>query len=414
MSDTTPSGRSLEQYRFTVDVPQDTLDDLQRRLKATRFDADLDNENEYYGLSTAYLRPLVEYWADGYDWRAAEKRLNRFDQFKVEIDGTPVHFIYKRGTGPNPTPLMILHGWPWPGEFSHPLIDPLSDPAAHGGDPADAFDVIVPTLPGFTWSSPVGRGDLNYWKIADILNKLMTEVLGYEKYGSLGTDYGALVNSALGHKYADRLIGLHYGQDLPPGMFQHDRFWDVTAGQPIPDDAPDELREDILNFHATYVSHVAVHMLDGQTLTHGLNDSPVGLLAWLVQRWKKWSDKNGDFDAVFSRDFILTQATAFWVTQTIGSSIRMYKNAVRYPWVPVHDRVPTVEAPAGFTMLMGDAYPPGVRTLEEREAAFENGPTRAFFNPVYAKAHRKGGHFGHFENPEAFIEDARETFRRLR
>lgn len=409
----TDSTQGASPRPFTIDVPQDVLDDLTARLRATRFAPDLDNEDEYYGLSTAYLKPLVEYWADGFDWRAAERRLNSHPQYKVEIDGTPVHFIHVRGKGPNPTPLLVLHGWPWPGEFNHPVIGPLTDPAAHGGDPTDSFDVVVPTLPGFTWSSPV-KGDLNYWKIADTLHTLMTDVLGYDTYGSVGSDYGALVNSALGHKYADSIIGLHYGHDLPPGMFQHDRYWDLTGGAPIPEDASPQLRADILKMHSTYASHVAVHMLDGQTLTHGLNDSPIALLAWLVQRWKKWSDKNGDFEQTFSRDFILTQATAFWVTQTIGSSIRMYRNAVRYPWTPVHDRQPTVEPPAGFTFLLGDVYPPGVHTPEERIAAFEQGPTRDFFNPIHVNAHDKGGHFVHYENPEALVGDVRETFRKLR
>jgi hypothetical protein len=155
-------------------------------------------------------------------------------------------------------------------------------------------------------------------------------------------------------------------------------------------------------------------MLDASTLTHGLNDSPIGMLAWLLQRWKKWSDKNGDFEKAFPRDFVLTQATTFWVTESIGTSIRMYRNAVRYPWVPSHDRQPTVEPPAGFTFLLGDAYPPGVRTIEERIAAFESGPTRGAFNPINVNAHEKGGHFVHYENTEAFVTDLRATFRKLR
>lgn len=261
---------------------------------------------------------------------------------------------------------------------------------------------------------PLTRGDLNYWKIADILHTLMTEVLGYEKYGSLGSDYGALVTSALGHTYADSLVALHFGHDLPPGLFQHDRYWDLTMGQPVPADASPQLRDDIMKFHSTYASHVAVHMLDASTLTHGLNDSPIGMLAWLLQRWKKWSDKNADFDAVFSRDFVLTQATVFWVTQSIGTSIRMYRNTVRHPWTPSHDRRPVVEPPAGFTFLLGDVYPPGVRTVEERIAAFVHGPSYDSFNVVNVNAHPKGGHFGHFENPEAFVGDVRETFRKLR
>ncbi|MEW2294389.1 epoxide hydrolase [Streptomyces sp. NPDC006743] len=398
---------------YSIDISQDVLDDLKDRLRGTRFFDDLDNEDEYYGISTAYLKPLVEYWADGFDWRAQEKRLNAFHHHRVEIDGTPVHFVYERGKGPNPVPLLINHGWPWPGEFSYGLISPLTDPAAYGGDPALSFDVI-PDLPGFGFSTPLTRGDLNYWKIADILHKLMTEELGHEKYGVAGSDYGALVTSQLGHKYADSVIGLHYGHDLPPGMFSNERFWDLTDGAKIPEDASPELRAGMESMVTTYVSHVAAHMLDASTLTHGLNDSPIGMLAWLLRRWKKWSDKRGDFEADFSRDFILTQATVFWATQSIGTSIRMYRNAVRHPWVPSHDRRPVVEPPAGFTFLLGDAYPPGVDTVEGRIAAFENGPTRDVFNVVNVNAHMKGGHFVHYENPEAFTADLRETFRRLR
>lgn len=402
---------ALEPYR--IDVSQDVLDDLKDRLKKTRFFDDLDNEEEYYGISTAYLKPLVEYWAEGFDWRAQEKRLNSYDQYRVEVDGTPVHFYYVRGKGPNPIPIAVHSGWPWSSGFSLPLIDRLTDPAAHGGDPADSFDVIIPDLPGFGWSTPV-KGDLNYWKIADTMHKLMTEVLGYEKYAAAGSDYGALVTSALGHKYADSIIGLHYGHDMPPGQFANERFWDLTDGARIPEDASPELRAGLENLISTYVSHVAVHMLDASTLTHGLNDSPIGMLAWLLRRWKKWSDKRGDFDENFPRDFILTEATTFWVNQAIGSSIRMYRNAVRYPWVPSHTRQPVVEPPAGFTFLLGDAYPPAINTVEERIAAFENGPTRSSFNVVNVNAHMKGGHFVHYENPEAFTSDLRQTFRKLR
>ncbi|GGT10175.1 epoxide hydrolase family protein [Streptomyces chromofuscus] len=400
--------------RFTIDVPQSTLDDLRARLKQTRFAPDLDNEDEYYGISTSYLEPLVEYWADGFDWRKAEQRLNAFTHHRVDMAGTPVHFLREPGKGPAPVPIILSHGWPWTFADWLKVVGPLTDPAAHGGDPADAFDVVVPSLPGFGFSTPLTKGDMNYWKMADIFHALMTDVLGYEKYAAAGADYGALVTSQLGHKYARHLYGLHLGTDLIPGIFQDDRFWDLTGGQRIPDDAPARLREDLLQFDATYASHVAVHMLDAQTLTHGLNDSPVGMLAWLVRRWKKWSDRRGNFEQAFPRDHILTNATIYWVNQAIGSSIRVYRNANRHPWKPEHDRQPQIEAPAGFTFLLGDVYPPGVRTPEERIAAFENGPTRPWFNPVNVNVHHQGGHFGPWENPEAFITDIRETFRKLR
>jgi pimeloyl-ACP methyl ester carboxylesterase len=398
---------------FTIDVADDVLDDLRTRLRATRLASDLDNETETYGLSTAYVRPLIEYWADGFDWRAVERQLNTFHHHRVEVDGTPVHFVREPGTGPAPIPIILSHGWPWTFNDWSKVVRPLADPAAYGGDPADAFDVIVPSLPGFGFSNPVTRGDLNHWKIADIFHTLMTDVLAYDKYAAAGSDYGALISSQLGHKYAAKMYGIHLGQELVPPLLQGERYW-AGSGDPVPENASQRLREDSDLFVHTYVSHVTAHMLDAQTLTLGLNDSPVGMLAWLLQRWKKWSDRWGNFEEAFPRDHILTAATIYWVNQAIGPSIRSYLNAKLYPWQPEHDRQPQIEAPAGFTFLLGDVFPPGVRTPEERMAAFENGPMRPWFNPVNIKVHQKGGHFGPWENPEAFITDIRETFRGLR
>ncbi|WP_194236241.1 hypothetical protein [Streptomyces acidicola] len=234
--------------------------------------------------------------------------------------------------------------------------------------------------------------------MANLFHTLMTDTLGYDKYAAAGSGYGALITSQLGHTYAAHLYGIHLGMDLPLGNFQTDRYWDVTGGHTIPADASPRLREALLNLEGTYASHVAAHMLDAQTITHGLNDSPAGMLVWILQRWKKWSDRWGHFDEVFDRDFILTNATIFWATRTIGSSLRVYRNCNRYPWTPSHDRHPQVQAPAGFSFLLGDAYPPGVRTVEEPIAAFENGPTRHLFNAVHVNAHQKGGHFTAWEN----------------
>jgi pimeloyl-ACP methyl ester carboxylesterase len=402
-----PGTDSLEP--FTIDVSEHELTELRNRIRTTRWSLDLDNEDSYYGLSVDYLKPLVEYWADGFDWRAAERRINAFKQYRPEIGGTPVHFIYEHGSGPAPIPIVLSHGWPWTFWDYSKVIRPLADPANHGGDAADSFDVIVPSLPGFGFSTPT-RGDMNQWKMADIWHELMTTVLGYDRYAASGTDYGARVTSQLGHKYADWMYGIHLGQDRPPMMFNRPDYW--STGE-LPSDAPPEVLKEHVAFQETYHSHVAVHLLDGQTITHALSDSPVGMLAWILQKWRKWSDKNGDFEQQFPRDHILTNATIYWVTHAIGQTIRAYKNAVRYPWTPSHDRIPLVEAPAGFTFLSGDRYPPAT-DVTTRIAAFENGPTRQFFNPIYVKAHAAGGHFVPWENPEAYIDDVRATFRLLR
>ncbi|SEN17006.1 epoxide hydrolase family protein [Actinacidiphila rubida] len=405
---TTPS----ELAPFTVHVPQDVLDDLRARLKATRFAPDPENENEVYGLSTAFLRPLVEYWADGFDWRAAEARLNAFHQHRVDVGGTPVHFVHERGRGPAPIPLLLLHGWPWLYHHWNKVIGPLTDPAAFGGDPADAFDVVVPSLPGFGFSTPLTDPRENYASMADRFHTLMTDVLGYGRFGVGAADYGALVGARLGHKYAGSLYGVHLGNEMPPTMFQGDRSWDLSGGQRTEDLPPAE-RARLVRRNDVYVSHVAAHLLDGQTLTHGLNDSPAGTLAWIVKRYKYWSDRDADFAAGWPVDDILTFATIIWVTESIGSSIRAYKNASLYPPEPVNDLTPYVQAPAGFTFLLGDSSP-GAETPEQRVEIFKAGGGRFYADVRDVNVHKGGGHFGPYENPGAWIHDLRSTYRKLR
>ena len=406
----TESGRSLE--RFTINVEQEVLDDLRARLKATRFAPDPENDDERYGLSTAYLKPLAGYWADGFDWRAAEEKLNAFNQYRLDVGGTPVHFILERGKGPAPIPLILMHGWPWTHYHWHKVIGPLTDPGAYGGDPADAFDIVVPSLPGFGFSTPLTNPRENYASMADRFHNLMTEVLGYDKYGVGAADYGALVGGRLGHKYADSLYGIHLGNELPPAMFQGDRFWDLSGGQQT-EDLPEATRARLVRRNNRYVSHVAAHLLDGQTLTHGLNDSPVGMLAWVLKRWRTWSDRNADFDANWPADDILTFATIYWVNQAIGSSIRAYKNASLYPPKPVNDLKPYVQAPAGFTFLLGDSSP-GAESPEERVEIFKAGGGQFYADVRDINVHERGGHFGPYENPEAWIHDLRATYRKLR
>jgi pimeloyl-ACP methyl ester carboxylesterase len=399
---------------FTVQIADQVLEDLRARLKATRWATDLNNEDEFYGLSTRYMKEMVGYWLDEFDWRRVEQRLNTYKQFRVDINGDPVHFIHERGKGPKPIPLLLSHGWPWTYWHWSKIIRPLTDPASFGGNPADAFDVIVPSLPGFGFSSPLKSGDMNHWKMADVFHTLMTDVLGYEKFGMSGADYGSLIGSQLGHKYARDMYAIHLGHDLLPQFLENnDRAWDFTHGQSIPTFVAPEVRKAYVHFTDTYASHNAVHMMDSQTLTHGLTDSPVGMLAWILHRWKRWSDLNADFETVFPKEEIITNAMIYWVTETIGTSIRIYRNANRYAWKPSHHRTPMVEAPAGFTFLTGDAYPPGA-TPENRVDMFKNGPTGSFFKTIYAKAHARGAHFSPWENPDAFLEGIRETFRLVR
>jgi pimeloyl-ACP methyl ester carboxylesterase len=402
-----------ENDRFQIAIPDEALNDLHARLRNTRWPADIDENDNYYGTSVAYMRELVEYWADEFDWRQAERELNSWDNYRVVIDETPIHFLYKKGTGPNTIPLIMSHGWPWSYREWTKVVGPLTDPAAHGGDPADAFDVIVPSLAGFAFSTPTNRPDLNFVKMAELWHKLMTEYFGFEKYAAAGSDYGAVVTSQLGHKYADELYGIWLSHRLHLDIFQGERPWDFTGGAKLPENYPNELRDDALEMQQRYASHIAVHILDNQNLAYGLADSPVGMLSWILRRWDKWSESNGHVESVFPREHLITNATIWWLTNTITTSIRGYVNANRYPWKPAHDRTPIVEAPVGMTFL-GYENPPGV-TAAQRVQFFKDDPReKGWYNPVYLNAHEHGGHFTAWENPEATIEDIRGTFRLLR
>ncbi len=403
----------LEKDRFTISISDDTIEDLKARLRNTRWPQGVDENDAYYGTSQKYMRELVDYWLNEFDWREAERKLNEWDNYRVTIDGTPVHFIRKEGKGSAPIPLIMSHGWPWSYREWTKVIGPLSDPAAHGGDPADAFDVIVPSLAGFAFSTPVNRPDMNFWKMAELWHKLMTEHFGYQKYAAAGSDYGALVTSQLGHKYADELYGIWLSHRIHLNIFQGERPWDLTGGATVPKGVPDEVRDRILALQDRFVSHVAVHILDNQNLAYGLADSPVGMLSWILRRWTKWSESNGNVESVFPREHMITNATIWWVTNSITSSIRSYVNANRYPWTPSHERTPIIEAPAGITFL-GYENPPGVTTEKVVQNFLDNPAEKPWYNPTYLKAHERGGHFTPWENPEAVIEDIRATFRALR
>jgi len=403
----------LEADSFTVAIPDETIGDLKTRLRTTRWPADVSDVDEYYGTPVAYMKELVDYWLNEFDWRAAETKLNEWDNYRVTIDGSPIHFIRKQGVGPNPIPLIATHGWPWSYREWTKVIEPLADPAAHGGDPADAFDVIVPSLSGFGFSTPTNRPDMNFWKMAELWHRLMTEYFGHDKYAAAGADYGALVTSQLGHKYADKLYGIWLGHRTHLDVMQGERPWDLSRGRMVPAGTPGDIRDDIIERQQRFASHVAVHVLDSQDLSYGLADSPVGMLAWILRRWTKWSESGGDVESVFPREHLITNATLWWVTNSITSSIRSYVNANRYPWTPSHDRTPIIEAPTGITFL-GHENPPGV-TTENRVQAFRDDVwDKPWYNAVYLRAHEKGGHFTPWENPEAVIEDIRATFRLLR
>lgn len=382
---------------FFVHVADEDLLDLKERLARTRWAPDFANEQWQYGSNADYLKELAAYWLKEYDWRAQERAINAYPHFKTEIDGVPIHFIHVRGKGPNPIPLMLNHGWPWTFWDYQKMIGPLTDPAAYGGDPADAFDVIVPSLPGYGFSTPLTKPGQNYSTTADLWVQLM-EQLGYPRFATFGGDWGSFVSHQLGHKYADRLIGVHVTLMAP---------LDLLAGGVggAPEDyAPNEahLMQRNQNFFLQEAGYFALQTTKPQTPAFALNDSPVGLLAWIVEKRRTWSDCGGDVETRFSKDDLLTTVMLYWVTQSYGTSARYYYEAAHRPWQPSHDRQPVVEAPTAVTALAQEVVTQPKRWAER------------YYNLKQWREYPKGGHFGPMEEPEIIIGDLRDFFRTLR
>jgi pimeloyl-ACP methyl ester carboxylesterase len=383
---------------FRVDVPESEVADLRARLRAARWVGDPGNEDWRYGTNERALADLCRTWAEDFDWRTQEAAINRLPQFRVVLDGIPIHFVHVRGVGapdgPPPMPIVLTHGWPWTFWDYHRVIGPLSDPASHGGDPADAFDVVVPSLPGFAWSTPLTVTGVNCQRAADLWARLMTEVLGYERFAAGGGDWGGIVTANLAHAHADTVIGVHLTLQA---------FVDLDYAALGPDDfEPDEA--DRWARHASFLnaSHMAVHCTDPQSLAYGLNDSPIGLAAWMLERRRAWSDCDGDVESVFARDFLLTTFSIYWFTRSIGTSMRWYYENFAVPWVRRHDRRPAMEAPTAIAVFPRDVVQVP-RRWAERHANLERWTVMPH-----------GGHFAPSEEPDALVDDVRAFFRPYR
>lgn len=336
----------MQKEPFTIAVPEETLTDLRERLSRVRWPNDFNNADWAYGTNKAYLMELVDYWLNGYDWRKTEREINAFANYKTTIDGMPIHFIHEPGKGPNPTPLILTHGWPWTFWDLKKVIRPLSDPAAFGGDPNDAFDVVVPSLPGYGFSSPLTTPGINFTRTADLWVTLMQDVLGYQKFGAQGGDWGALVTMQLGHKHAQHLIGTHINLALPLGYFSGEQIDPKEYG---PGEEGWYERTQTRMQGAT--SHGVVHTTDPQTLAYGMHDSPVALCAWILERRRNWSDCGGDVERRFSKDDLLNTMMIYWVTETFVTSVRYYYEAQHHLWAPSHARTPVVESPTGIAIF---------------------------------------------------------------
>jgi pimeloyl-ACP methyl ester carboxylesterase len=379
--------------KFKINVKQPVLKDLTRRLDTTRWPDEIADAGWEFGTNLAYLKSLVAYWRDGYDWKKQEAALNRLPQYRLDLDGQNVHFVHVHGRGPGPLPLIITHGWP--GSFVEmvKLIPLLTDPAAHGGNAADSFDVVVPSLPGYGFSDrPQARG-MNPRHIAALWVRLM-DALGYQRFGAQGGDWGSAVSSALGLDHSERIIGIHL--NYIPGRF----LLGGTLGGTPSDAIAGAYQAKLRGWWDSEGGYNHLQATKPQTLAYGLNDSPVGLAAWILEKFRTWSDCGGDPEHAFSKDELLTNIMIYWITETISSSTRLYWEGREQP---LRLSVGNWVKPPVAVALFPKEIPMPPRELAERGYNI----ARWTDMPV-------GGHFAAMEQPELLASDLREFFRSLR
>jgi pimeloyl-ACP methyl ester carboxylesterase len=380
---------------FAISATESQLSDLRYRLEHARWAEDFGNDGWAYGTNGEYLRELVDYWRTRYDWRAQERTINAVPQFRTEVDGIPIHFQHVRGVGRNSVPLMLNHGWPWTFWDFHKLVGPLTDPVRYGLDADICFDIVVPSLPGYGYSSPLTTRGINYSNTADLWVKLM-QGLGYERFGTHGGDWGAILSAQLGHKYADRIIGVHLTLMTPLDFF--------TGGHvPAEDYSEDEKswRQRGVDFFRNEAGYYALQTTKPQTVAFALNDSPIGLCSWIVEKRRTWSDCAGDVERRFTKDDLLTTVMIYWLSGTYGTSARYYYEAAHHPWQPSHDRKPVVEAPTGAAVFLKE-----VVLQPKRWAA-------RYYNLKRWSVFSSGGHFAPMEEPKVLIDEIRSFYREL-
>jgi microsomal epoxide hydrolase len=375
---------------FRIQVPNAVLTDLKQRLTQARFPDELAGTGWTYGTDLTYLRQLTAYWRDRYDWRAQERRLNELPQFTTTIDGLEIHFVHWRSRAANAMPLVMIHGWP--GSFLEfvKISDLLVDPSGHGGRDTDAFHLVVISLPGYGFSGKPREPGFSPERMGRLVATLMKR-LGYERYGVQGGDWGSVVGRMAALNDAPHVIGLHLNfctAGAPPGQAN------ATDGIPPPQLALVRERQAAMQNELAYFQ---IQSTKPQTLGYGLNDSPIGLAAWIVEKFRSWCDCDGDVERKFTRDELLNNVMLYWVTQTITSSTRIYfENRVAPP--PQRK----VEVPVACAI-----FPKDIVTSTEKWMSAQHNLVRWTMMP-------RGGHFAAMEEPGLLAEDIRTFFRPLK
>ena len=382
---------------YEVHVSQHMLDDLQDRLVRTRWPDRVEDDGWAAGMSGAYLRELTTHWLTGFDWRQQEEALNRLPHFRADVNGFGVHFIHERGKSDRPLPIILTHGYPDSFVRFLKIIPMLTDPQAHGGDAADAFDVVVPSLPGYGFSDKPRTPGFTF-RIGDVWHTLMTSTLGYECFAAHGGDWGSTVTEQLARSHAKSLVGIHL-TDVP--------FWHLFQKPKDPsrdEQAFFDTNEDWIEKDGAYA---LIQGTRPDSLAPGLNDSPAGLAAWIVEKFERWSDCGGDLETRFTKDELLTNVMIYWATGTIGSSFLPYRDftssgALTWMVEAFKQWIGSTGVPAAFAIFPKDLSQPP-REWAER-----------FFNVQRWTEMPRGGHFAAMEEPELLVDDIRAFFRPLR
>jgi pimeloyl-ACP methyl ester carboxylesterase len=371
---------------FTVAIASADLDDLRRRLDATRWADDFGNEDWAYGVERHWLEGMAGYWAGQFDWRAQEAAINVFPQFRVEIDGLRIHYIHVKAKTRDAIPLVLTHGWPWTFWDFKDLILPLAEAG---------FDVVVPSIPGCGFS-PLRRTGVVIPGIAERWVALMRDVLGYNRFAAAGGDWGASISAELGHAHSQQLLGVYLTTstwpglnlfNLDPALFASDEQWMLARLEQL---------------GGLGAGAATIQRVGQQTLAYAMVDSPVGTASWLWERRRAWSDCGGDVLSVFDRDFLCTTASIYWLTRTIGTSIRLYRDHYSHGWTPRDEALPVVRAPTGIAV-----YPKDVVFAPRALAARDTNLVRWSVMP-------RGGHFGPAEQPAAAAAEMTTFFHTLR
>jgi pimeloyl-ACP methyl ester carboxylesterase len=380
--------------KFVLDTPEADIAHLRRRLGSTRWAREATEKGWHQGTAWAVLKDIVDYWRDGFSWRDQETRLNTFGHFRAPVHGLKIHFLHERGKGPSPVPLLLIHGWPSSFAEMTEIIPRLTDPATYGGDPRDSFDVIVPSLPGYGYSEIPRNSGMSIWGAADLLHRLMTDVLGYRRFIVSGGDWGAYAASYMGYTYPEEVIAIHLSF-IPGGLKPG-----ISCEQIPYSDAELRLLSKREKWNMDEGGYEHLQSTKPQTPAYGLTDSPVGLAAWILEKMQSWSDCDGELERVFSKDQLLSNISIYWFTETIASSMRLYYETRRNSWQLPPGQI--VRSPTGISVF-------------PRELSV---PPREWADRIYNVQHwtdmPKGGHFAAAEQPDLLANDIGRFVRRFR